>query len=172
MPKLTLTDPSFAQTAPHKVVVERTVEASPEAIWTVLSDNTTWTSWFTGMSRCDSTSSPATGIGSTRTVKVGPLVAEERFISWEPNKLWGFSVIRTNLPVARKMLEQVELVDRSTPTRAASLVRYTGAFVPHRFAVLTFALTKRQVCAAWTRGLDGLAGFVADRDAPGRSESL
>lgn len=165
MARLTLADPSFAQSAPHRVVVERTITASAEAIWSVISDNSTWTSWFPGMSRCETTttttsSTPATGVGSRRTVKVGPLLVEEQFISWDENKLWGFCVTRSNLPVARKMLEQLELIDQSTSSGPSTLIRYTGAFVPHPLALLTFNLTKRQVEAAWTGGLAGLAEFA------------
>jgi hypothetical protein len=105
------------------------------------------------MSFCTTTSTLQTGVGATRTVKVGPLVADEHFILWEPESSLGFCVTRTNLPIAKRMLEQVELVaDQAQGT----LVRYTGAFDPHPLSRLTFGLTKRQVRAAWTAGLAGL----------------
>jgi hypothetical protein len=128
MPTLSVVDPSFARTAPQTVVLERQIPASPAELWRVLSDNSSWMSWFPGMSFCTTTSEPMTGLGSTRTVKVGPLVADEHFILWEPESAWGFAVIRTNIPVAKRMLEQVELFANQSN---GTLVRYTGAFEPH-----------------------------------------
>jgi hypothetical protein len=157
MPTLKIVDPSFARSAQHTVVVEQTIGSDPARIWAVLSDNATWTTWFPGMTQCITTSAEPTGIGSTRTVKVGPLVADEQFILWETNVIWGFCVTRTNLPVASKMLEQVELVSNRS---GGTLVRYTGAFEPHTFSRLTFGLTKRQVRAVWTAGLAGLEQAV------------
>jgi Polyketide cyclase / dehydrase and lipid transport len=160
MPTLSVIDPSFAQTAPQKVVVERHIPATPAELWRVLADNSTWMSWFPGMSFCTTTSQTPTGIGSTRTVKVGPLVADEYFILWEPESAWGFCVTRTNLPVAKRMLEQVQLFANQSN---GTLVRYTGAFDPHPLTRLAFGLTKRQVRAAWTGGLAGLEKYVTQR---------
>jgi hypothetical protein len=103
------------------------------------------------------TSPTPTGVGSTRTVKVGSLVADEQFILWEPESAWGFAVTRTNLPVARKMLEQVELLAKESNQ---TLVRYTGAFEPHPLNRIAFGLTKRQVRAAWIAGLAGLEKYT------------
>jgi hypothetical protein len=109
------------------------------------------------MSFCTTTSQVPTGVGSTRTVKVGPLVADEQFIVWEPETAWAFCVSRTNLPIAKRMLEQVELVPNNSNE---TLVRYTGAFEPHPLSRLTFGLTKRQVRTMWTAGLAGLEKYT------------
>ncbi len=126
MPTLAPVDTSFAATAPHTVVVEHVIASVPGPIWAALVDNPGWTTWYPGLKQCESTSDPAHGVGSTRTVTVGPLVAEERFVAWEPEQLWAFTIVKTNLPVAKRLLEQVELIRRDGVTT----VRYTGAFEP------------------------------------------
>lgn len=153
MPSLDVVEPEFATTAPRRVVVERTIDATPSDLWSIIVDNEGWTAWFPGMKRCTTTSAMATGVGATRTVKVGGLEAEERFIAWDAPRVWAFCVTRTNIPLASKMLEQIEL----EPTEGGTLVRYTGAFEPHALTRFVFGLVEKNVRSAWTGGLDGLA---------------
>lgn len=160
MPALDPVEPSFATTAPQKVVVETTVAASTASVWGALADNDAWPKWFDPMSSCISTSDPATGVGSTRSVVVGPLEADELFIIWEPEKAWGFTITRTNLPMAKRFLEMVELEAIGTTSSPQTLVRYTGAFEPHLITKLSYPLVKRQVRSAWTKGLAGLDPFL------------
>lgn len=157
MPTLTPVDASFAATAPHTVVVEQVIASAPGPIWAALVDNPGWTTWYPGMKRCESTSDPAHGVGSTRTVSVGGLKADETFVAWEPDKLWAFTIVKTNMPMAKRFLEQVELI----PGDGVTTVRYTGAFEPTWLTRPIAKLVERQIRAAWTGGLAGLAAHVA-----------
>lgn len=160
MPSLEIVEPAFATTASRRVIVERTIDASPSDLWSIIVDNPGWPDWFPGMKRCDTTSAMATGVGATRTVKVGGLEAEEQFIAWDAPRRWAFCVTRTNIPLATKMLEQLEL----EPTDGGTLVRYTGAFDPHVLTRLVFGLVEKNVRSAWTGGLEGLAERAASQD--------
>ena len=153
-------DVEFARTASHVVRVERIIDASPEAIWMPLVETSTWTEWFPTMTRAESVSQRAT-LGSTRTVKVGSLVAEELVVVADAHTRWGFTVVRTNLPIAKRMLEIVELEDVSDAERTRSRVGYTGAFEPLWFNRPLYALVTRRVAASWRHALDGLASHVA-----------
>lgn len=126
MPTLTPVDMSFADSAPRKVVVEQVIASPPGPIWAALIDNPGWTTWYPGMKSCVSTSDPAGGVGSTRTVQVGGLKADEQFVAWEPEALWAFTITKTNMPMATRFLEQVELI----PDGSSTTVRYTGSFEP------------------------------------------
>ncbi len=156
MPTLTPVDTSFATTAPHTVVVEHVIASAPGPIWAALVDNPGWTTWYPGMKRCESTSDPAHGVGSTRTVAVGALKADETFVAWEPEKLWAFTIVKTNVPMAKRFLEQVELISGDGVTT----VRYTGAFEPMSLTRPVAKLIERQVRTGWTNGLIGLAAHV------------
>ncbi len=71
MPTLIPVDTSFAATAPRTIVVDQMIASPPGPIWEVIVDNPGWTTWYPGMKTCTSTSDPAHGVGSTRTVEVG-----------------------------------------------------------------------------------------------------
>ena len=156
MPTLTPVDTSFASTAPNTVVVEQAIASAPGPIWAALADNPGWTSWYPDMKRCIDTSDPAHGVGSTRSVTVGPLKADETFVAWEPDKLWAFTIVKTNLPMAKRFLEQVELI----PGDGVTTVRYTGAFEPTWLTRPIAKLIEKQVRTGWTNGLAGLAAHV------------
>jgi len=156
MPTLTPVNTSFAATAPRTVVVEQTITSAPGPIWAALVDNPGWTKWFPGMKECVSTSDPATGVGSTRTISLGGLKADEEFVAWEPEQLWAFTIVKTNLPMAKRFLEQVELI----PGDGVTTVRYTGAFEPMLITRPIGRMIESQLRAGWTGGLAGLATHV------------
>lgn len=160
MPILEPVDADYADHAPHVVHAETTVRAPAAAVWQVLVDNSTWTEWFPAMRSCETTSKQLRGVGSTRRVKVVNLVADERIVLWEPEVAWGFTVTRTNIPMARRMLERVDLTDAAGGDGPATDVVYTGAFAPHLLTRLTMRLVARQAARTWQRGLDGLARHV------------
>lgn len=156
MPSLQPVDASYIATAPRTVVVEQTVAAPPARVWEVVIGNPGWVQWYPTMSSSVTTSDSPTGVGSTRTVKVGGLRAEERFVAWEPEKLWAFTILRTNLPMAKRFLEQLELTAEGDRTK----VRYTGAYEPHMLARPFAGAVDKQIRTAWTNGLAGLASYV------------
>jgi hypothetical protein len=159
MPELVLVDPDFADTAPRVVRVERVIDVSPAQVWNCVLDTSGWTEWFPTMSRADSMSPPATH-GSSRTVKIGLLVAEEQVVVADEPLRWGFSVTHTNIPIAKRLLELLDLEDASTTERARCRVRYTGAFEPLWFNRPLFGLVTRNVARSWRHGLDGLADHL------------
>ena len=161
MPDLEPVDVDFADRARHVVRVERIVDAAPAAIWDVIIDTSSWTDWFPTMSRADSPAQHAT-LGSARTVKVGPLVADETVVVADAPSRWGFTVTRTNLPMAKQILELLELEDVSSD-HPRTRVTYIGAFEPFWFNRPLFGMVKRNAANAWRHGLDGLASHVATR---------
>ena len=182
MPTLTPVDLDFAATAPRSVVVEQPIASEPGPIWAALVDNPGWTEWYPKMTSSVSTSDPAHGVGSTRTVEVAGLRADERFVAWEPERLWAFTIVKTNLPLAKSFLEQVELLPgidhvrvavQPIPVQVGDLeqvellpgdgvtnVRYTGSFKPLLLTRPIASLIERQIRTGWTAGLAGLADHV------------
>lgn len=156
MPKLTPVDVAFIATARQTLEVEQIVRAPIQRVWDTIADNETWTRWFSPMSECQTTSDPGTGVGATRSVVVGPLEADEEFVAWDEPNIWAFTITKTNIPMASKFLEQLELSTHNDGTR----VTYTGAFDPHLVTKLSYPLVKRQVRKAWTAGLAGLADHL------------
>lgn len=157
MPTLEPVDTDFVTPAPRTIVVEQEIAADPAAVWAVLTDNDSWTTWYPNMNSCITTSDPGHGVGATRSVAVGSLKADERFVAWDEPKLWAFTIVKTNLPMAKRFLEQVELVGGESTTTA----RYTGAYEPTAFTRPIASLIDRQIRTAWTNGLAGLAAHLA-----------
>lgn len=168
MPKLDPVDASFAETATHRVEVEHTIDAAPAQVWAVLSDHGSWDTWYPEMTRCETTE-PG-GLGATRTVKLGPLVADERWVIWEPDHALGFTVTRMNLPMARRVLEQLHL-DAVPGDGPRTRVRYTGSYQPHLLSRLAFARTERRIASSWKAALVSLAEHVASSGSAGSDES-
>ena len=160
MPTLTPEDRHFVNNAPKRISVERRVAATPARIWELLADTPGWTSWFPTMTSAVSTSDPSHGVGSTRKVHVGRLVADEQFIAWEPERLWAFTIVKTNIPMAKRFTEQVELI----PDGDETVVRYTGAFEPLVLTRPIARIVAGQVETAWSNGLDGMADRLAATD--------
>ncbi len=160
MPDLILVDASFANSAPRRIEVEHRVAATTAEVWKVIVDNSTWTSWFDGMSSCEPTSDPESGVGASRRVKVGPMQLDEQFTTWEEESRWSFTVTRTSVPFAKRMLEQIELTAIGTTDQPRTMVRYTGAIEPHPLTKLIFPLLAHQLKATWRTSFANLDKMI------------
>lgn len=83
---------------------EKSVEisASPEAVWTIVTDFPNMPKWFKGLRKVTLPDAPKTGVGTRRHVSPGgPLVMKEIVTHWEPNKRFGYSV-RAGVPGLKK----------------------------------------------------------------------
>lgn len=70
MASLETRDIDFAETAPQHAEQTVVIDAAPAEVWAVIVDNERWPEWFPNVKSCTSTSDPATGIGSTRAVRL------------------------------------------------------------------------------------------------------
>lgn len=83
-------------TAPCRIVVAETVAASPERIFEVFCDATSWTRWAFPITGVEWTSPFPLEVGSTRTVHMrGGMVGWEEFIAWEPCRRMAFRFDQT-----------------------------------------------------------------------------
>lgn len=126
VPKQTI---DFADSAPRYGEGSAVVEATPEQVWAVLIDHANWPSWFgKALKSATPTSDPASGVGSTRTVRLqGGSVVEEEFIVWDEPRVWAFTGTAISPPAFKKLVERctIEPVDE-THTR----ITYRMAFEP------------------------------------------
>ncbi|MGB3486201.1 MAG: SRPBCC family protein [Mycobacterium sp.] len=78
-------DLGFIETAPHRFVSTVDLAVTPEQLFEVLSDETSWPQWATVITKVDWTSPKPFGVGTTRTVHMrGHIVGDEEFLAWEP----------------------------------------------------------------------------------------
>jgi uncharacterized protein YndB with AHSA1/START domain len=152
-------DLSFVERAPVVVRAETTVPASPAAVWPAFADAPAWVEWFRGMKDAHYTSPPPHGVGSTRSVRVMGLAADETILAFEPGARFAFRVDAANLPALDALVEVVTL----EPAGAGTRVVYRQAFAPKPWFRPLLPLLRRQMQRGLQRGLDGLAGWVAAR---------
>ncbi len=153
---LTERDVEWIDRAPIRVQNETVVQADASAVFATLADHESWPTWFPGMRRAR-VDGRSTGVGATRTVWVGPVAVKEKFVAWEPDTRYSFTLTESGAPGLASMVEdfQLEPVD-ACRTR----VRYViGVATVGLGGVLdpVVRLGTRQVV---TQGLKGLAAHL------------
>ena len=149
-------DLSFVDRAPVVVRAEVSVPASPAAVWPAFADASAWPAWFAGMKDAHYTSPAPYGVGSTRSVLVMSLRADETILAFDVGKLFAFRVDSANLPVLRALVEVVTLEPVSSGTR----VVYRQALEPKPWFRPLLPLLRSQMERGLRRGLEGLAPWV------------
>jgi len=120
-------DPSFADTAPHRIANVVTIEAPPQRVFDIFATAERQEEWMQDFQMCRWTSGEPHGVGTTREVELKVVTAKERFLIWEPGKRLMFSVDAMTLPIASQMLEDMRfepIADGST-TRLIWHIHYT-----------------------------------------------
>ncbi|WP_273732048.1 SRPBCC family protein [Mycolicibacterium septicum] len=75
----------FIDRAPFRFVSIVDLAITPEQLFEVLSDETSWPHWATVITNVEWTSPEPRGVGTTRTVTMrGHIVGDEEFLAWEP----------------------------------------------------------------------------------------
>jgi len=152
-------DLAYVDTAPWIFDFEGIVTGSPDEVWDMFIDNESWTVWFKGCRACRATSATFDGIGSTRSISVNGLRVDERFIAWEPGRLWAFTGVSMRLSFASSLVERAAFSDLGdgrtridyrmavTPKRWASLIRSTIAKQATKSFAVSFANLDRALAA-------------------------
>ncbi|OBG89754.1 polyketide cyclase [Mycobacterium sp. NS-7484] len=75
----------FIDRAPFRFVSTVDLAITPEQLFEVLSDASSWPQWATVITNVEWTSPEPRGVGTTRTVTMrGHIVGDEEFLAWEP----------------------------------------------------------------------------------------
>jgi carbon monoxide dehydrogenase subunit G len=84
-------DLSFVDTAPFRFVSTVDLPITPEQVFEVLADATSWPQWATVITKVTWTSPLPRGVGTTRRVEMrGGIVGDEEFLAWEPFRHMAF----------------------------------------------------------------------------------
>ncbi len=147
---------------PHKPVAEDYLAHSPNivsyrfgvrasAVWAALLDPQAWTEWLP-ITKVTWTSPKPFGVGTTRTVEVGPQVIEETFFAWDEGSRMAFRFERSTLPISAAVEDY-----RVIPTAEGCELRWTGrasAVFPLGF------LVNRQLAGSLKAGLPKLEALI------------
>ncbi|MFO0549114.1 MAG: SRPBCC family protein [Polyangiaceae bacterium] len=97
---------SFIDTAPVSFRDFAVLNAPVDRVFAAFADAESWTRWFPMMRRARWLSDSHEGIGAEREVSlVGLGTFGERFLVWEPNKRFCFTIFESSSPLARAVVE-------------------------------------------------------------------
>ncbi|WP_421121931.1 SRPBCC family protein [Aquihabitans daechungensis] len=153
-------DLAFAETAP--IIIESTavVAATRSEVWAVICDHERWPEWFGSLTSVRSISTPASGVGSTREVKLsGGFTFQEEFIAWDEPELWAFTGTSGPGPF-RSLVERVTLVELD-PGRTE--VTYRMAIEPRRGFGPVLKVARGGIAKNLAKALRQLDGATAAR---------
>jgi len=158
-------DQTYVSSFKKPIIIEHTINTSAQAIWLVISNNSTWTHWYPDMSLCETTSTH-TELGSTRRVKQSWWLSDERIVLWEPNHAWGYTLESYNAPIFKHLYEQIELEavndGHATPQ---TVVRYTGAYEAHWLMWVYSWQIRWELSRLWKQALKGLEQYCSANKA-------
>lgn len=84
-------DLSFVDAAPFRFVSTVDLTITPEQVFEVLADETSWPQWASVITKVTWTSAEPRGVGTTRRVEMrGGIVGDEEFLAWEPLRRMAF----------------------------------------------------------------------------------
>ncbi len=117
--------PGWSASAPIRIYNEVFLPALPERVFEVLADSPAWTDWFKRMRRVR-IDGPAEGVGTLRTVWVGPTRVQEHFTVWEPARQISLHIVESSSPGMRVMVEDYVI----SPAPGGSILAITVGVEP------------------------------------------
>jgi uncharacterized protein YndB with AHSA1/START domain len=157
MPALAPRDLDFIDSASTRIVTRVEVEATPDEVWKVITNNERWPEWFPAAKACHTTSPQAQGVGTTRWIHFDLFKVNERFIAWERPRRWAFTILDANLPGAVSVVEQV-LTEPLAGGKTAVTYVYAADWAPWARPVVP--ILRRRLVGLLKQGLGGIQGQV------------
>ena len=150
-------DLGLLETAPKRIVTERELPASPEAVFELFADPGRWSEWFPAIKSGRWTSAETRCVGATRAVTLTTMTVDERFLAWEPGKRFSFCFTYTSVPCfVRRLVEDYRLEPLG---EGRSKLTWTVAFEPRLVARVAGGGMPDMFAAAG----DGLVDYLAQR---------
>lgn len=151
-------DAGFFDSAPHVFRYEKHYDATPEQVWDSLQSDASLSAWGPTVTALTWTSPRPFGVGTTRSVSLGPAQVHERFFRWDEGSGYGFYVYESNAPLFRRFAEDYRVEPDGTGTRFTWVV----AIEPVGAMRLPFRLLAPLVKAGFGRmASDGTRYFAA-----------
>ncbi|ART70375.1 MxaD family protein [Mycobacterium dioxanotrophicus] len=105
-------DLDFIDSAPFRFVSTVDLAITPEQLFEVLADETSWPHWATVITNVEWTSPEPRGVGTTRTVSMrGHITGDEEFLAWEPFSHMAFRFNTTTSDAISAFAEDYRVVE-------------------------------------------------------------
>ena len=109
-------DALFFDTAPMRFKNAAELAARPADVFAILEDGESWPRWFPAIHKVVWTSNKPYGVGTTRTVWLTGVTADERFFRWEQNRRFSFYLTGHSMPLFHAFAEDY-LLEEVAPSR-------------------------------------------------------
>jgi hypothetical protein len=157
MPTCNAASLDFLNTAKVKEVNTVVLPASAHDVFELFRKADAWPKWFKGIDRVVWTSPEPFGIGTTRTVWLGPLRVDEYFFDWIDDQRFAFYFTGTNLPFVRTLVEFYEL---EPLTEQSCRFTYTVAYDPAFPLSATGFVGRMALGRTFRRATQSLASYL------------
>ena len=147
---------AFIERAPVVHTVDAIVAAPRAAVFTMVVEPQTWSTWFPGVRAASYPSGLPYGVGTIRQAHVGRTHWVEEIIAWDAETRWAYTVLRSSVPMARAQVESFAFDDAAGGTRVA----WTLALEPRLLARLGAPLTARVVERLFHRAMRNLEALL------------
>ena len=151
----------FIESAPFRFVSTVDLAITPEQLFEVLSDETSWPHWATVITDVEWTSPLPRGVGTTRTVTMrGNIVGDEEFIAWEPLSHMAFRFNQSTSNAISAFAEDYRVVETPGGCHLTWVMAMRPAGLPGRLGMLL-----GQPVMGWLfqRFLHNLRGYCDER---------
>lgn len=102
----------YLDTAPFRFTAIETIATTPDKVFAVFLDATSWTRWVFAITGVEWTSPFPLAVGSTRTVHMrAGLSGFEEFLAWEPGRRMAFRFNEMSKPGADALAEDYQVTD-------------------------------------------------------------
>ncbi|MGV0816140.1 SRPBCC family protein [Mycolicibacterium boenickei] len=151
----------FIDRAPFRFVSTVDLAITPEQLFEVLGDASSWPEWATVITHVEWTSPEPRGVGTTRTVTMrGHIVGDEEFLAWEPFSHMAFRFNTSTSNAISAFAEDYHVV----PTAEGCHLTWVMAMKPSGLAG-RLGMTLGQPVMAWLfqRFLHNLRRYTDER---------
>ncbi|MCZ8379500.1 SRPBCC family protein [Mycobacterium sp. CPCC 205372] len=122
---------TFVDTAPYRFVSTVDLAITPEQVFEVLADETSWPQWATVITKVTWTSPEPRAVGTTRRVEMqGGIVGDEEFLAWTPFSHMAFRFNEASTRSIAAFAEDYRVV----PTPTGSHLTWVMAMKPNGVA--------------------------------------
>lgn len=163
MPILQRASLEFVDHAELVMNYEVDLPAQIDEVWAVIADNNSWPEWFEGCTSMTSSHNPWTAAGQSRTISVTPFKIREVAIAVDAPNLWAMQFSKTNLPMAKRAIEMLELSDTTREGEDRTAIRWTGAFDLPAYLRPAKSMFEDRMVAKWGQSLENLLDAVIAR---------
>ena len=163
MPVLQRASLEFVDEAELVMSCDVDLPAGIDEVWAVIADNDSWPEWFHNCSAMTSSHNPWTAAGQSRTITVSPFKIAERSVAVDAPNLWAMQFAKTNLPMASRALEMLELADTPRNGETRTEVRWTGAFDFPVYLRPVKSIFETRLVNSWGQSLENLLDVVIAR---------